>query len=465
MESSRPGANTGRGRSVLRLAVFGVAVFLFLASSSIFDRQSERTCPAQLLASTSPSAAAVQRLFRELVEVPEAEVGQVAICASVRTEGRFITEWLLYHRIMGVDRFYLYDSGSTDNTLEMLQPWMDAGTVKLHAFAHDQAGHYQTTGLETCSRTYGPTTEWLLEADVDEFHVATPYFTGLNRSQPILLSDVPDQPLRRILLDNWLYTGADAVVVSRMSFKNAGLERLPNEASLLRVQTLRDFYHSLEYDKLAFTKSLIHTRRQSESWVLPGAHFLKHATLDREAAKIITADGRPVKLITNDAGARTGKQGVAYMGKHYAPRVYEPLVMFHYVERDLEDCLRKLQVAQKLRKGGWRDKAGVAGCKDYDVYQESDEWVPLHEKDSFYGGAVRDRSIADSWFGLYLPLLISASEQVAREMSSKGELLQPTTVDPHPKLVEFWQREGLSTLNGMPLEQQGGGGRTAEEQG
>ena len=74
---------------------------------------------------------------------------------------------------------------------------------------------------------------------MDEFHVATPYLTGLNRSQPILLSDVPDQPLRRILLDNWLYTGADAVVVSRMSFKNAGLERLPDEASLLRVQTLR----------------------------------------------------------------------------------------------------------------------------------------------------------------------------------------------------------------------------------
>ena len=153
-----------------------------------------------------------------------------------------------------------YDSGSTDNTLEMLQPWMEAGTVKLHSFAHgkshflprqedaahafisanpDQAGHYQTTGLETCSRTYGPTTECLLEADIDEFHVATPYLTGLNRSQPILLTDVPDQPLRRILLDNWLYTGAEAVVVSRTSFKNAGLERLPDEASLLRVQTLR----------------------------------------------------------------------------------------------------------------------------------------------------------------------------------------------------------------------------------
>lgn len=30
----------------------------------------------------------------------------------------------------------------------------------------------------------------------------------------------------------------------------------------------------------------------------------------------------------------------------------------------VQDCLRKLQVAQKLRKGGWRDKAGVAGCKE-----------------------------------------------------------------------------------------------------
>lgn len=80
------------------------------------------------------------------------------------------------------------------------------------------------------------------------------------------------------------------------------------------------------------------------------------------------------------------------------------------------------------------------------------------------GGAVRDRSMADSWFGLYLPLLISASEELAREMSSKGALVQPTTVDPHPKLVEFWQREGLSPLNGMPLEQEGGGGRTAKEE-
>ncbi|GAA5985625.1 hypothetical protein JCM10908_007047 [Rhodotorula pacifica] len=397
---------------------------------------------------TSP---AIKHQLDRLLEVPEAETGQVAICASVRSEGRFITEWLLYHRVMGVDRFYLYDSGSEDDTLTVLQPWMAAGTVKLHTFAHDQAVHYQTTALETCSRTYGPTTEWLLEADMDEFHVATPYLTGVNRSQPILLADIPAQPLQKMLLDNWLYMGADAVVVSRISFKNAGWQRLAGGSSVLQTQTLRDFQHSLVYDKLAFTKSLIHTRKQAEGWVLPGAHFLKHATLSRESAKIITADGQPVETIVNDPEGQAGEEGVAYMGKHHATRVFEPLVMYHYVERDLEDCLRKLRVAQKLRKGGWRDKAGAAGCKDYDVYQESEEWVPLHEKDSFYGGAVRDRSMADSWFGLYLPPLISASEQLAREMASTGDLLQPLKVDPHPKLVEFWKDQGLSLLNGMPV--------------
>ncbi|GAA5877313.1 hypothetical protein JCM3774_001634 [Rhodotorula dairenensis] len=453
METARAGAKKGSSRSCYRLVIVVFALVFFLACSSILGRQPTETCPTEGASRSRPEASEVERLLRNLVEVPEGDVGQLAICASVRSEGRFITEWLLYHRVMGVDRFYLYDSGSTDDTLTMLQPWIEAGTVKLHAFAHDQAGHYQTTGLETCSRTYGPKTEWILEADVDEFHIATPYLLGLNRSQPIRIDDVPDQPLRRLLLDNWLYTGADAVVVSRISFKNTGLQRLDEQASLLRTQTLRDFSHSLMYDKLAFTKSLIHTRRQEEGWVLPGAHFLKHATLPDDAAKIITADGQPVEVIADNPGAPAGKQGVAYMGKHHAPRVYEPLVMYHYVERDLEDCLRKLQVAQKLRKGGWRDKAGVAGCKDYDVYQESDDWVPLHEKDSFYGGAVRDRSMADSWFGLYLPSLISASRRSAREMASKGELLQPTVVDPHPKLVEYWKKEGLSVLNGMPLEE------------
>lgn len=38
----------------------------------------------------------VARLLESLVTVPHDEVGEVALCASLRNEGRFIVEWLLY---------------------------------------------------------------------------------------------------------------------------------------------------------------------------------------------------------------------------------------------------------------------------------------------------------------------------------------------------------------------------------
>lgn len=41
----------------------------------------------------------------------------LGICAIVRNEGPYIHEWLTYHRAVGVERFTLYDNGSTDNTL------------------------------------------------------------------------------------------------------------------------------------------------------------------------------------------------------------------------------------------------------------------------------------------------------------------------------------------------------------
>ena len=107
----------------------------------------------------------------------------------------------------------------------------------------DQKGHYQTTALETCSRTYGPKTEWLVEADCDEFYVVTEAMTALTRSRGGGgggdLTDVPQRPLAALLAGNWLFKSADAVVVSRLTWKNAGIDELPPDASVLASQTLR----------------------------------------------------------------------------------------------------------------------------------------------------------------------------------------------------------------------------------
>lgn len=64
-----------------------------------------------------------------------------------------------------------------------------------------------------------------------------------------------------------MYESADVIAVSRVTFKNQGIQRLSNGSSVLRSQTLRDVYHSIEWPKLRFTK--VRSLRLSSSF---GAH-------------------------------------------------------------------------------------------------------------------------------------------------------------------------------------------------
>lgn len=42
----------------------------------------------------------VEELYDSLLRVPAEEAGKIAICASIHNEGRFISEWLLYVRLL-----------------------------------------------------------------------------------------------------------------------------------------------------------------------------------------------------------------------------------------------------------------------------------------------------------------------------------------------------------------------------
>lgn len=57
--------------------------------------------------------------------------GEVAICMMFRNEGPFLAEWLAYHKLIGVNHFYLYNNGSTDNFREILRPYIKQGVVEL----------------------------------------------------------------------------------------------------------------------------------------------------------------------------------------------------------------------------------------------------------------------------------------------------------------------------------------------
>ena len=49
----------------------------------------------------------------------------LSITAVLQNEAPYIKEWIEYHRLVGVERFYIYDNESTDNVKEILKPYID----------------------------------------------------------------------------------------------------------------------------------------------------------------------------------------------------------------------------------------------------------------------------------------------------------------------------------------------------
>lgn len=98
----------------------------------------------------------------------------LSICSVFKDEAEYLDEWIHFHHIIGVQRFYLYNHNSTDESVEVLQPYVDAGWVVLN----DARDYYdetlklsmsQVANYQHCLTNYGKDTRWMMFIDVDEF--------------------------------------------------------------------------------------------------------------------------------------------------------------------------------------------------------------------------------------------------------------------------------------------------------
>ena len=55
----------------------------------------------------------------------------LSICAIFSNESPFLNEWIEYHRLVGVDHFYLFNNGSNDDYLNCLTPYLEKGMITL----------------------------------------------------------------------------------------------------------------------------------------------------------------------------------------------------------------------------------------------------------------------------------------------------------------------------------------------
>ncbi|RYI27051.1 MAG: glycosyltransferase [Acetobacteraceae bacterium] len=124
----------------------------------------------------------------------------------MKNESHLIEEWLDHCFSIGADRVFLIDNGSTDNTVEKVQPWLREGRVELVTYVdqHQQQRHYWNAFSHFGIRTR---CDWLAIADIDEFWVC--------KSDETLASYLDKQ------------TGYDALYVNWSMFGSSGFDAQP----------------------------------------------------------------------------------------------------------------------------------------------------------------------------------------------------------------------------------------------
>jgi hypothetical protein len=120
----------------------------------------------------------------------------LSVCAVYRNEGPYLREWVAFHKLVGVERFYLYNNRSDDDGhREALAPYIADGTVVLHEWPACLPPNVvtgeatQTATYEHCLQHYGADSRWIAFIDLDEF-----LFSPTGRSLPDMLSEYERWP-------------------------------------------------------------------------------------------------------------------------------------------------------------------------------------------------------------------------------------------------------------------------------
>ena len=94
----------------------------------------------------------------------------LSVGAIFKNESHSIREWIEHYIYRDVEHFYLIDDSSTDNTVEIIKPYIERGIITLFSGNNwpyylgrqrDMYNHFILPNL--------PETEWLLMVDLDEY--------------------------------------------------------------------------------------------------------------------------------------------------------------------------------------------------------------------------------------------------------------------------------------------------------
>lgn len=227
------------------------------------------------------NALRLRRQLRKDMTLPET---YLAVCAIAKDEGPYLREWIEWHRKQGVEKFYFYDNGSSDETREILNPYIEAEIVEYNFFPGRKK---QLEAYDACLARHRLDTRWIAFIDIDEFIV--PLRRETVREYLKCMEDFPSVEI------NWLIYGSNGEIHKS---DRPVMERFTRHSESDHVLNRH-------------VKSIVNPRR---IYNMIGCH--EAARIDGRAAD---SNGNPVKVSFRD---RTPVQDVIRIN-HYAVKSRE----------------------------------------------------------------------------------------------------------------------------------------------
>ncbi|MCR5785743.1 MAG: glycosyltransferase family 92 protein [Eubacterium sp.] len=135
----------------------------------------EECCEDIYNCTCNPEENALESLSKKLLSIEDVLLGcinvkpcRLSVVAIMRNEGEYVKEWIEYHKMMGVEHFYIYDNESTDNFTEVIKPYIDEGSLTYTFYPGDLQ---QLNAYNDAIKNYRHVTDYMAFIDGDEFIV------------------------------------------------------------------------------------------------------------------------------------------------------------------------------------------------------------------------------------------------------------------------------------------------------
>jgi Glycosyltransferase family 92 len=113
----------------------------------------------------------------------------LAVCAIYRDEAEYLGEWIEFHRLVGAQRFFLYNNFSEDHHREVLAPYVEEGIVTVRDWPVLDGRVGQIAAYNDYLRWHREESRWTAFIDLDEF-----FFSPSGEPLPEVLAEYAEWP-------------------------------------------------------------------------------------------------------------------------------------------------------------------------------------------------------------------------------------------------------------------------------